>query len=84
MWFGTPYSSDMWDPFSSGTIWTADQYRGSGDETAALAHAHVDWQETDTAHIFHADLPGFIHIYILLHFVKTTVFLLILCTHETK
>ncbi|KAJ4701120.1 Class I heat shock protein [Melia azedarach] len=58
MWFGTPYSSDMWDPFSSGTIWTADQYRGSGDETAALAHAHVDWQETDTAHIFHADLPG--------------------------
>ncbi|KAI4352798.1 hypothetical protein L6164_007017 [Bauhinia variegata] len=50
-------SSDLWDPFSyGGTTW--DVGRRGGDETSTLAHAHVDWRETDTAHIFRADLPG--------------------------
>ncbi|XP_028763955.1 uncharacterized protein LOC114722165 [Neltuma alba] len=31
---------------------------GGGGDVTALAHAHVDWRETDSAHIFRADLPG--------------------------
>ncbi|KAK7315401.1 hypothetical protein VNO77_33947 [Canavalia gladiata] len=30
----------------------------SDDITSSLAHAHVDWRETETAHVFRADLPG--------------------------
>ncbi|KAK2980508.1 hypothetical protein RJ640_022510 [Escallonia rubra] len=54
IWYGSPFSSDLWDPFGGG--------RGGGggqaDDTAALAHANVDWRETDKAHIFRVDLPG--------------------------
>ncbi|RDX69565.1 18.2 kDa class I heat shock protein, partial [Mucuna pruriens] len=45
--------SDLWDPCGN---------RGGGYDditsSLALAHAHVDWRETDAAHIFRADLPG--------------------------
>ncbi|VVA33352.1 PREDICTED: 17 [Prunus dulcis] len=34
------------------------EQQGGGDETSAVANAHVDWRETDNAHIFVADLPG--------------------------
>ncbi|KAM7514639.1 hypothetical protein LguiA_004222 [Lonicera macranthoides] len=46
-WFGfsTPFSSDVWDPFS---YWSGSSRSG----------ANVDWRETDKAHIFRADLPG--------------------------
>ncbi|KAH7568132.1 hypothetical protein JRO89_XS07G0244000 [Xanthoceras sorbifolium] len=58
-WFGSPFSSDIWDPFSSDVNWFFPPDRNrAGDNTDALAHAHVDWRETDNAHIFHADLPG--------------------------
>ncbi|XVF29906.1 hypothetical protein REPUB_Repub16aG0010800 [Reevesia pubescens] len=49
-WFSSPFSSDIWDPTSIGD--------NRGDDTHVLAHAHVDWRETDNAHIFRADLPG--------------------------
>ena len=53
-WFGfsSPYSSDVWDPSSYGS----GSSRSGGP--SALAHANVDWRETDNAHIFRADLPG--------------------------
>ncbi|XVE60854.1 hypothetical protein DITRI_Ditri05aG0160300 [Diplodiscus trichospermus] len=52
-WFSSPFSSDIWDPTSFGNIRGEDR-----DDTTALAHAYVDWRETDNAHIFRADLPG--------------------------
>ncbi|KAL2335003.1 hypothetical protein Fmac_016216 [Flemingia macrophylla] len=54
-WIGSYRGSR--DPWSSPPLWDP---RGadSDDITSALAHAHVDWRETDTAHIFRADLPG--------------------------
>lgn len=62
-WYSSPFSSDIWDPFSSGAIGDRDRDRnrnrgGGGDEIAALAHVNVDWHETDNAHIFTADIPG--------------------------
>lgn len=49
-WYGGDY--DVWDPFDwrTGSPW--------GDETTALAHTFVDWRETDTAHVFTAEIPG--------------------------
>ncbi|XP_020224476.1 16.9 kDa class I heat shock protein 3 [Cajanus cajan] len=48
-WCSSPFTG-LWDPRDAG----AD----NDDITSALAHAHVDWRETPTAHIFRADLPG--------------------------
>ncbi|KAF3772241.1 17-class I heat shock protein 3 [Nymphaea thermarum] len=59
-WYGGGY--DVWDPFDwrTGSPWdTGRLWRGgAGDETTALAHTFVDWRETDTAHIFTAEIPG--------------------------
>nr|XP_016488118.1 PREDICTED: 16.9 kDa class I heat shock protein 1-like [Nicotiana tabacum] len=55
--FSSPFSSDiLLDPFDIGGLgWR----RGGGeDDVSALAHANVDWRETDNAHIFRVDLPG--------------------------
>lgn len=30
----------------------------SRSETESFAHAHIDWKETPTAHVFKADVPG--------------------------
>lgn len=51
--FGSPYSSDIWDPYHSSQLGFT-----SGDDVSALARAHVDWRETDKQHIFRVDLPG--------------------------
>ncbi|XP_027358979.1 16.9 kDa class I heat shock protein 3-like [Abrus precatorius] len=48
--------TDLWDPYNNWDI--GRRGVGNDDITYALAHAHVDWRETDTAHIFRADLPG--------------------------
>ncbi|XP_021820489.1 17.6 kDa class I heat shock protein-like [Prunus avium] len=53
-WFG----SEVWDPFGLGLGISDWEQQGGGDETSAVANAHVDWRETDNAHIFVADLPG--------------------------
>ncbi|OIW01410.1 hypothetical protein TanjilG_25706 [Lupinus angustifolius] len=51
-------STVLWDPYGDNN-WDNGLNRCSGgDETSALVHANVDWQETDTAHVFRADLPG--------------------------
>ncbi|KAK6792371.1 hypothetical protein RDI58_011452 [Solanum bulbocastanum] len=64
MGFVSPFSSDVWDPlglgfggelgFGSGLGFR----RGGDDDVSALAHASVDWRETDQAHIFRVDIPG--------------------------
>lgn len=53
--FGSPFSSDIWDPFG---FWQKRGQSDRGDESSALANAHVDWRETDTSHEFRVDLPG--------------------------
>ena len=55
-WSSSPFM-DVWDPLSYGAGCDVAR-RGGADDASALAHAHVDWRETDTAHIFRADLPG--------------------------
>ncbi|XP_009613293.1 16.9 kDa class I heat shock protein 1-like [Nicotiana tomentosiformis] len=58
-----PFSYDLWDPFDYGLSgglsgWGLGGRRGGEDDVSALAHANVDWRETDTAHVFRVDLPG--------------------------
>ncbi|XP_020266170.1 16.9 kDa class I heat shock protein 3-like [Asparagus officinalis] len=62
-WTDPFLSDDPWDPFWGGganLLWgtAGRRRRGNGDGTAALADARVDWRETNTAHIFVAELPG--------------------------
>ncbi|KAB2596209.1 16.9 kDa class I heat shock protein 2-like [Pyrus ussuriensis x Pyrus communis] len=50
-----PFSLDLWDhqvhhPFRS----LSDL--SSRSETESFAHAHIDWKETPTAHVFKADV----------------------------
>ncbi|XP_057489913.1 17.4 kDa class I heat shock protein-like [Actinidia eriantha] len=56
--FGSPFSSDIWEPCDVGLDLGLSNWRRGSDGTAVLAHTHVDWRETDNAHIFRADLPG--------------------------
>ncbi|XP_034674333.1 18.1 kDa class I heat shock protein-like [Vitis riparia] len=65
VWRGGGYNSwnplspsDVWDPFDFGFGVEKSRGRGPDDDVSALAHAHVDWRETDNAHVFRADLPG--------------------------
>ncbi|KAG9153113.1 hypothetical protein Leryth_012366 [Lithospermum erythrorhizon] len=51
--FSTP--SDIWDPLEFGGAVTSWRH---GDDIESLAHASVDWRETNQAHIFRIDLPG--------------------------
>lgn len=53
-WSSLPYT-DLWDPLSYSV---GNRGGDQGDDTSALAHAHVDWRGTDKAHLFRADLPG--------------------------
>ncbi|KAK4722324.1 hypothetical protein R3W88_012557 [Solanum pinnatisectum] len=63
MGFVSPFSSDVWDPLGLG--FGGELGFGSGlgfrcggdDDVSALAHASVDWRETDQAHIFRVDIP---------------------------
>ncbi|KAL0286231.1 UNVERIFIED_CONTAM: class I heat shock protein 1 [Sesamum calycinum] len=57
--FTSPYSSEASDPWDYGGAMTSWLRGGDRSEDAtALAHANVDWRETDRAHIFRVDLPG--------------------------
>ncbi|KAF3447341.1 hypothetical protein FNV43_RR12527 [Rhamnella rubrinervis] len=50
---------DMFDPFMS--LYHGGSSPGQGhrrEETTAIASVNVDWRESDTAHVFRADLPG--------------------------
>ncbi|KAK1289442.1 18.1 kDa class I heat shock protein [Acorus calamus] len=57
-----PFSTDLWDPFDFGGGWglwdASRRRRGGRDEATAIAQTFVDWVETDTAHVFRADIPG--------------------------
>lgn len=53
---GSPFGSDIRDPFSFGT--SQGRWERGDDQSNALAHVRVDWCETENAHIFQADLPG--------------------------
>ncbi|KAL6316851.1 hypothetical protein AAG906_022569 [Vitis piasezkii] len=64
VWRGGGYNP--WTPLSPSDVWDPFDF-GFGVERAGavalmtmclLAHAHVDWRETDNAHVFRADLPG--------------------------
>lgn len=57
-WIEPWFRSEVWDPFGVGLGISDWEQQGGGDETSAVANAHVDWRETDNAHIFVADLPG--------------------------
>ncbi|KAF3447345.1 hypothetical protein FNV43_RR12531 [Rhamnella rubrinervis] len=49
----------MFDPFMS--LYHGGSSPGQGhhrDETTAIASVNIDWRETDTPHVFRADLPG--------------------------
>lgn len=62
--FTSPFSSDaIFDPWDFGpaAMMPRGGDRGREDITA-LAHANVDWRETDKAHIFRVDLPGSLQI----------------------
>ncbi|MCD7451958.1 hypothetical protein HAX54_014222 [Datura stramonium] len=56
--FGSPFSFDIWDPLGLDYGDALGWRRGGDDEVSALAHASVDWRETDKAHVFRVDLPG--------------------------
>ncbi|KAF3650219.1 17.5 kDa class I heat shock protein [Capsicum annuum] len=58
--FGSPFSSDIWDPLGLGFGGGLGLRPGAGgdDDVSALAHATVDWRETDKNHIFRVDIPG--------------------------
>ncbi|XP_060198741.1 16.9 kDa class I heat shock protein 1-like [Lycium barbarum] len=58
--WASPFSSDLWDPFGVGFGggWGLRRSAGGDDDVSALAHASVDWCETDKAHVFRVDLPG--------------------------
>ncbi|XP_022134085.1 17.4 kDa class I heat shock protein-like [Momordica charantia] len=54
------FPSEIWDPFEG---WPNRSLSGPfrsciSSETASFAHAHVDWKETQNAHVFKADVPG--------------------------
>ncbi|KAK1301794.1 17.7 kDa class I heat shock protein [Acorus calamus] len=63
-----PFSTDMLDPFDVGSgggawgLWDPTSRGRLGargdDPTTAIARTYVDWVETDTAHVFRADIPG--------------------------
>ncbi|GKE25149.1 putative small heat shock protein HSP20 [Tanacetum coccineum] len=46
-----PFSLDLWDPFE-GFPFTRPQ------TSSSFAGTNIDWKETDTGHVFKADVPG--------------------------
>lgn len=54
-----PFSLDLWDPFDgfpfSNQLTNLPQ---SSSATSSFASTNIDWKETDTAHVFKADVPG--------------------------
>lgn len=95
--FGSPFSSDIWDPLGLGFGGGLGLRPGAGgdDDVSALAHATVDWRETDKNHIFRVDIPGepsnsfinsclfFFQNYIMINFSRILVLLLI-ATNTSK
>ncbi|KAM5556575.1 17.3 kDa class I heat shock protein [Rosa sericea] len=55
-----PFSLDMWDHHHPLDPWPFRSVANpaSQSETASFAHAHIDWKETPTVHVFTADVPG--------------------------
>ncbi|CAA0818971.1 17.8 kDa class I heat shock protein, partial [Striga hermonthica] len=53
---GSGWSSPFFSPFSSDIDHCEAGSGGPGD-VSAVAHANVDWLETNKAHIFRVELP---------------------------
>lgn len=68
--FGSPFSSDLWDPTGFGLM---ELRRGRDDDVSAVAHTNIDWRETDKAHIIRADLPGLFAIHFSLLFAHREI-----------
>ncbi|XP_015073064.1 17.4 kDa class I heat shock protein-like [Solanum pennellii] len=61
MGFVSPFSSDVLGLGFGGELGFGNGLgfrRDGDDEISALAHASVDWRETDQAHVFRVDIPG--------------------------
>ncbi|GJS22345.1 17.3 kDa class I heat shock protein-like protein [Tanacetum coccineum] len=51
-----PFSLDLWDPFE-GFPFTNNQITRP-QTSSSFAGTNIDWKETDTGHVFKADVPG--------------------------
>ncbi|GJR09570.1 17.3 kDa class I heat shock protein-like protein [Tanacetum coccineum] len=51
-----PFSLDLWDPFE-GFPFTSNQITRP-QTSSSFAGTNIDWKETDTGHVFKADVPG--------------------------
>nr|GEV28778.1 putative reverse transcriptase domain-containing protein [Tanacetum cinerariifolium] len=53
-----PFSLDLWDPFEGFPFTNTQITRPQTSSSFTGTGTNIDWKETDTAHVFKADVPG--------------------------